>query len=397
MALHDALDGTYLTALPESERLRSGEVREVHWTGSRELVALFDEGVQSWILDRGDAPRLADSMLTAIEHLEVLADGRIAMVASRPHHAREVYAQLEPDGPPQRLTNSNPWLADVDLGPQEVVRYTARDALRIEGLLIHPPGDAAESTPLVIVAHGGPEAHYTNGWITRYSEPGQVLAGMGYRVWYPNYRSSTGYGVEFAKADHGDPMGKEFLDHLDAIEHFAELGLIDRDRIGIIGGSYGGYTAAWAATRHSEHFAAAVSFVPFVDIRTKWLTSDIPWEFYLVHYQEQWPHEQPGFLADRSPLTWAAHCDTPLLLCGGDADPRVHPSQPFMLYRAVKFATDTPVRYVQYPGEGHGNRTNVYRYDYMLRGIRWLDWYLKEPNRRDAEMPPKDLEYPAWQ
>ena len=56
-----------------------------------------------------------------------------------------------------------------------------------------------------------------------------------------------------------------------------------------------------ATTPHSEHFAAAVSFVPFVDIRTKWLTSDIPWEFYLVHYQEQWPWQQPGLLADRSP------------------------------------------------------------------------------------------------
>ena len=296
-----------------------------------------------------------------------------------------------------RLTNSNPWLSDRKLGKQQVVRFKARDGLTIEGLL-HYPVDYREGTryPMVIVAHGGPESHFSNGWNTNYGRWGQLLCARGYFAWYPNYRASTGYGVEFAKADHGDPMGREFEDHLDAIEHFNAAGLIDADRVGIGGGSYGGgYTAAWAATRHSAHFAAAVSFVPFVDIRTKWYTADIPWEFYYVHYQEKWPHEQSGFLADRSPLSWAERCRTPLLLLGGTSDTRVHPSQPFMLYRAVKFATDTPVRYVQYPGEGHGNRTNVYQYDFALRTLRWFDHYVKDGNRKTAP-PPFDLDYGAW-
>jgi dipeptidyl aminopeptidase/acylaminoacyl peptidase len=271
-----------------------------------------------------------------------------------------------------------------------------RDGLTIEGMCIKPVGyEAGRRYPLVIVAHGGPEAHFSDGWLTSYSNWGQLLAARGYVSWYPNYRSSTGYGTAFCKHDHGDPMGKEFEDHLDAIEHFVAAGLVDRARVGIGGGSYGGYTAAWAATRHSEHFAAAVSFVPFVDIRTKWLTSDIPHEFYYVHYQERWPWQQPGLLADRSPLTWAEHCRTPLLLLGGTHDTRVHPSQPFMLYRAVKFATATPVRYVQYPGEGHGNRTNVYQFDYALRSLQWFDHYLaaEQPTRTRA-LPPFDLDYP---
>jgi dipeptidyl aminopeptidase/acylaminoacyl peptidase len=246
----------------------------------------------------------------------------------------------------------------------------------------------------VIVVHGGPEAHFSDGWLTSYGNWGQLLAARGYVSWYPNYRASTGRGTAFCKLDHGDPMGAEFTDHLDAIEQFATQGLIDKQRVGIGGGSYGGYAAAWAATRHSERFAAAVSFVPFVHVPSKWLTSDIPWEFYLVHYQEKWPWEQPGLLADRSPLTWAAHCRTPLLLLGGTSDPRVHPSQPFMLYRAVQFATDTPVRYVQYPGEGHGNRTNVYQYDFALRSLQWFDHYLQgDGNRRTASPPPFDLDY----
>ena len=67
-----------------------------------------------------------------------------------------------------------------------------------------------------------------------------------------------------------------------------------------------------------------------------------------------------------------------------------------MLYRAVKFGTDTPVRYVQYPGEGHGNRINVYQYDYALRTLRWFDHYLKGDNRRTAEPPAMDLDYGRW-
>ncbi len=315
---------------------------------------------------------------------------RMVVTASTPEQPAELY--LADVG---RITDSNPWLATVALGEQTVEKVRARDGLVIEGLLIKPVGyQPGTKYPFVIVVHGGPEAHFSDGWLTSYANWGQLLAARGYVSWYPNYRSSTGYGVQFCKHDHGDPMGKEFTDDLDAIEHFAGKGLIDKDRVGIGGGSYGGYTAAWAATKHSEHFAAAVSFVPFVDLRTKWLTSDIPWEFYLVHYQEQWPWQQPGLLADRSPLTWAEHCRTPLLLLGGTSDPRVHPSQPLMLYRAVKFATETPVRCVQYPGEGHGNRSNVYQYDYALRTLQWFDHYLKgDGDRRTKEPPPLDLEY----
>ena len=295
-----------------------------------------------------------------------------------------------------RLTNSNPSLQGRAFGEQRVVRVRTRDGLEVQGLLLLPIGyQEGARYPLVIVAHGGPESHFSDGWLTSYSQWGHLLAARGIVSWYPNYRSSTGYGVAFCMHDHGDPMGKEFDDHLDAIAHFDQQGLIDRKRVGIGGGSYGGYTAAWAATKASEHFAAAVSFVPFVDMRTKWLTSDIPMEFYYVHYQEKWPWQQPGLLADRSPLTWAQQCATPLLLLGGTSDPRVHPSQPHMLYRAVKFATDTPVRYVQYEGEGHGNRSNVNRMDYALRTLRWFEHYLLgDGDRRNKALPPLDVDYP---
>lgn len=349
---------------------------------------LSPQGRDQWIYEPKN-PRLAITGVSAGSHLVFTA-------SSRTHPAELYVAETgSGSGTATRLTNSNPMLADVAMGEQSVQRFRARDGLPIEGLLIKPLNyREGQRYPLVIVAHGGPEAHHSDGWLTNYSNWGQLLAARGYMSWYPNYRASTGYGVEFCKQDHGDPMGKEFEDHIDAIDHFDKLGLIDPNRVGVGGGSYGGYTAAWAATRHSDRFAAAVSFVPFVDIHTKWMTSDIPWEFYYVHYQEKWPWQQPGLLNDRSPLSWAPECRTPLLLAGGTNDTRVHPSQPFMLYRAVKFGSDTPVRYIQYPGEGHGNRTNVYRHDYALRSLRWFDHYLQDgPDRRSAELPPLDIDY----
>jgi len=374
-----------------------GMVHSVAWQSADRLRLVVSRGIERVATDFNIQNRSWSDLPTGEMALQqvVTAGNTVAAVVSGPRHPAEVYAFSS--GSWERQTNTNPWLDEVRLSQQVVHRFRARDGLEIEGLLLYPL-DFQEGTryPLVIVAHGGPESHYNNQWVTAYNAWGQLLTRKGYFVWYPNYRSSTGRGVEFAKADHGDPMGREFEDHLDAIAHFADQGWIDRDRVGIGGGSYGGYTAAWAATRHSEHFAASVSFVPITHVPTKWLTSDIPWEFYYVHYEEQWPHLQWDFLSERSPLTYAANCTTPLLLAGGTADPRVHPSQPFMLYRAVETSTDTPVRYIQYPGEGHGNRVNVNRYDYALRALRWFDHYLQPGDHRTDAPPPLDLDYSGW-
>lgn len=376
-----------------------GMVHQVHWLNQEKLRVALSRGVRAELatLDvrtgQWDEAAPAGPAFTAFEPLPTGLQA--VMAASTAEHPPEVYWY---DGKGfHRLTNSNPWLEDRVLGRQTVEVIPARDGLPIEGILMWPVGyDPAKKYPLVIVVHGGPESHFQNGWNTSYGRWGQLLAGRGYFVWHPNYRGSTGRGVAFAKADHGDVMGGEFRDHLDAIAEFARRGWIDPKRVGIGGGSYGGFTAAWAATRHSEHFAAAVSFVPVVDLYTKWFTTDIPWEFYYVHYQEKWPHQQEAYLRERSPLTYAPHCRTPLLLLGGTADTRVHPSQPFMLYRAVRFATQTPCRYIQYPGEPHGNRTNVYQYDFCVRTLRWFDHYLQPGDRRHAPLPPWEIDLGPW-
>jgi dipeptidyl aminopeptidase/acylaminoacyl peptidase len=147
----------------------------------------------------------------------------------------------------------------------------------------------------------------------------------------------------------------------------------------------------WGATAQTEHFAAAVAFVGISNQVSKFGTSDIPNEMHLVH-SLKWPWEDNWMnLLERSPIFHAGKSTTPTLIMHGEEDTRVHPSQSMELYRSMKVRTNTPVRLVFYPGEGHGNRKAAAQYDYSLRFMRWMDTYLGESATRNDPMPEIDL------
>lgn len=291
----------------------------------------------------------------------------------------------------KRLTELNPGLRQVTLGKQEIIRYQARDGLEIEGLLIYPVNyQQGQTYPLVVIVHGGPESNWSNGWNSRYSEPGQVLAGKGYAVFYPNYRASTGYGVEFALQGLGDPAGKEFDDIADGIDFLAESGIADRNRVGLGGGSYGGYAAAWFASYYTRYVKAVCMFVGVSDLISRRSTTDIPYEELFVHsgknLEEMWE-----LSLQRSPIYWAHQSKTAVLIIGGAADTRVHPSQSLEFYRRLKMNDHPAVRLVQYPGEKHGNTRQPGRIDVLYRILAWYDWYVKDSNPLDGQLPPLDI------
>jgi dipeptidyl aminopeptidase/acylaminoacyl peptidase len=109
----------------------------------------------------------------------------------------------------------------------------------------------------------------------------------------------------------------------------------------------------------------------------------------LVHWLSN-PYENTDLFLERSPIMYVNDAQTPLLIMHGKEDPRVNPGQSRELYRGIKMQTDTPVRLVLYPGEGHGNRRAAARYDYTLRMLRWFDWFLKEGK---TELPPWRVDY----
>ena len=290
-----------------------------------------------------------------------------------------------------KVTDSNPWLADKRFAKQESITLKARDGVEVGGVLVYPL-DYQKGTryPLIMQVHGGPEAHEKNGWVTNYSKPGQMGAARGYAVFYPNYRGSTGKGVEYSKLGQNDYAGAEFDDLVDMKNYLVEIGLADEKRVGITGGSYGGYASAWAATKLTEHFAASVMFVGISNQLSKFGTTDISNEMHLVHARS-YPWDKWQYYLERSPIFWAHQSKTPLLIMHGKSDPRVHPAQSMEMYRYMK-VQGKDVRLVYYPGEGHGNRRAASQYDYSLRLMRWMDNYLIE-GRKD--MPDYEVDHKA--
>jgi dipeptidyl aminopeptidase/acylaminoacyl peptidase len=315
-------------------------------------------------------------------------DGMIALAGNTPMHPSELFTLEMRRRTLTRHTNHNPWLSNIRLARQEKLEYSARDGMRIEGVLIYPLDyEAGKQYPLITYIHGGPEAAVQNGWFTGYGTWGQVAAARGYFVFAPNYRASSGRGLDFTMVGYGDLAGVEYDDVLDGIDHLINIGFVDRNRVGIGGGSYGGYFSAWSATRHTERFAAAVMFVGISNQVSKRHTTDIPWEDYYVHWGF-WNHEDVDRVYASSPIKYAHNAKTPILILHGDSDPRVHPQQSLELYRAIKMHTETPVRLIWYKGEGHGNRRNTHRLDYIVRTMQWFDHFLKE-GKTGEELPEK--------
>ena len=398
--MHDPSPGRlYVASASGGERIElvpdyAGQVEDfwwqdddsIDWVGSR---GVWTEQARTWLGDIrpvGPAPERG----VILRQVDARPGQQVAAaVADTPEHPPEVYL-LRPGSEPLRLTDSNPVLAERELGRQEVVRYAARDGLELEMIVVHPLDKPLfGKPPLVLIIHGGPESHLSNGWMSSYSRPAQALAGQGYIVAFPNYRGSTGRGVEFSKMGQHDYAGAEFNDFVDAKQHLVEAGLADGDRTGVTGGSYGGYASMWAASALTEHFAAAVAFVGISDQISKFGTTDIPQEMYNVHARA-WPWEDWQWMLERSPIFHAGKVKTPLLIMHGADDPRVHPAQSMEMYRHVKVRTQTPVRLVYYPGEGHGNSRTAARYDYGLRLMRWMDSFLREGA---TEAPPWELDH----
>ncbi len=370
-----------------------GHVGDFIWQDNENIRWLGNRGTytewKSASIAEGASPGVAPSSGPIIRNVHGNpGQSAAAALAEMPGHPTELYV-LRDGAEPIRLTDSNPWLSERTLARQEVITYQARDGLTLEAILLHPAKRKAGGNPLIVIAHGGPESHFSDGWMTTYGRPGQVFAANDYAVVYPNYRGSTGRGVEFTKLDQHDYAEEEFNDLVDAKRHLVKQRLVDKDRVGITGGSYGGYASMWSASALTEEYAAAVAFVGISDQISKFGTGDIPYEMYNVH-SRAWPWEDWMWLLKRSPIYHAGKTKTPLLIMHGDKDPRVHPSQSLEMYRFVKIRTQTPVRLVMYPGEGHGNRNTAAQYDYSLRLMRWMDHYLKGPG---GEAPPYELNH----
>ena len=385
-------DGEFRDLMPDYD----AHVTRFHWKDDTTLVWVAGEGCQSTVGEaslNGKVRIWTQGEGPVLHGLSVSDDGRtVTCVGDSPTFPTELFVATGGKHEFKQITTTNPWLNEKAFARQEVVEWTARDGLKLQGILVYPLNYVeGRRYPLILTVHGGPESHVPNGWVTRYVYPGQVGAARGFAVFYPNYRGSTGRGVEFSMMGQADAAGAEFDDLVDAVDHLVEIGLVDKDKVGITGGSYGGYASAWGATYYSDRFAASVMFVGISDNISKVGTTDIPEEMYLVHHRKRLWEDWDYFL-DRSPIRHVEKNQTATLILHGKDDPRVHPSQSLELHRHLKTLGQAPVRLVWYPGEGHGNRRAAARLDYNLRMLRWMEHYLQGPA---GDAPDFEIDYKA--
>lgn len=239
------------------------------------------------------------------------------------------------------------------LAPMRPIRYRSSDGLEIPAYLTLPKGVPAKGLPLVVVPHGGPWARDRWG----YDAIAQFLANRGYAVLQPNFRGSTGYGKTFLNAGNNE-WGQKMQDDLTwGVKHLVDRGIADPKRVGILGGSYGGYATLAGVAFTPDLYAAAVAIVAPSNLIT--LLESIPpyWEAIraIFHKRMGDPRTPEGKeqLLRQSPLTRADKIKTPLMVVHGANDPRVKRSEADQIVVALR-DRGFPVEYIVAPDEGHG-------------------------------------------
>ncbi len=268
------------------------------------------------------------------------------------------------------LFDHRPELNEYPLVPMEPFAFTARDGLEVHGYLSFPTGVERTDLPTVLVVHGGPWTR--DGW--GLNPEAQWLANRGYLCVQVNFRGSSGYGKNFLNAGNREWGAKMHDDLLDAIDHLVARGFVDRERVAIYGGSYGGYAALVGATFTPDVFTCAISMVGPSNLNT--LIESFPeyWKPMIVLWHKR-VGEDPDFLWSRSPLSKVDAIRIPILVAQGENDPRVKRAESEQIVAAME-ERGIDHEYVMYENEGHGFVKPENRLDFYHRADRFLAKHL---------------------
>jgi dipeptidyl aminopeptidase/acylaminoacyl peptidase len=390
----------------EEENVTAFEEEAVHWPGpwtpdERGFYLLSDRGVEFvglayWDLE-GDGFRWVERPDWDVEAVDLSRDGRyLAWVVNEDGYARlyvkdleddRVYAptapggqvffpSFSPDGRHIGFLLSTPrrpnapyvldWKADTlvrladpfvgrvpeaDMVEPTLVRFDTFDGRRIPAFLYRPPGaSAGGKTPAVLSIHGGPEAQERP--VYAYAGLYQCLANHGIGVLAPNIRGSTGYGKTYQKLIHRDWGGGELKDIEAAARYLQTLEWVDADRLGVFGGSFGGFATLSAVARLPGYWKAAVDIVGPSNLITFAKTVPEHWK----RFMERWvgdPEKDREMLTERSPITYVDQVRAALLVIQGAHDPRVVKAESDQMVERLR-EKGVPVEYIVFEDEGHG-------------------------------------------
>jgi dipeptidyl aminopeptidase/acylaminoacyl peptidase len=274
-------------------------------------------------------------------------------------------------GEERRLTDVNrDLLEEIELSAPEEIEWEAPDGWQLHGWMMKPIGyQQGHKYPMILEIHGGPHAMYANTFFHEF----QMLTAKGYAVLFTNPRGSHGYGEEFVKACCGDYGGKDYLDLMSAVDHaVSRFDFIDENRLGVTGGSYGGFMTNWIVG-HTNRFRAAVtdrsisnwlSFSGVSDIGYTFTPREIEGNIF-TDAEKLWYH---------SPLKYAANVETPLLIMHGERDFRCPIEQAEQLFIALSHK-GKPVSFIRFPDANHEMSRSGDPQQRILRLNHMADWF----------------------
>lgn len=300
---------------------------------------------------------------------------QISFIASGSNTPPEVHVTELDDFHPQQLTQINKYFKTFPQTKTEVIHWQSTDGLEIEGLLTYPVNyQAGQHCPLLVIIHGGPMANFNESFLGNYgSYPVAAFVQKGFAVFRPNPRGSCGYGKDFRCANYGDWGGKDFDDIMTGVDTLIARGIVDSDKMGVMGWSYGGYMTAWAITQ-TNRFKAASMGAGVSDLISMTGTMDLVRfieDCLFVHYTDNLP-----LYVERSAIFHVSNVKTPLLIQHGLDDSRVPVSQAYEFHHALKRAKKEAVL-VLYPRTGHSFSEPKALLHCMEKNLSWFSEHLQ--------------------
>jgi dipeptidyl aminopeptidase/acylaminoacyl peptidase len=300
---------------------------------------------------------------------------RIVVAISNPVLPGELFLLEVTTGALKQLTEVNEkFLAGVSLSKPEPFSFSASDGTALNGWIMKPAQfTKGEKFPLIVEIHGGPHAMYANTYFNEF----QILASEGYGILYINPRGSHGYGQQFVDAVRGDYGGGDYQDVIDAVDYaISNYDFIDENRLGVTGGSYGGFMTNWIVG-HTDRFKAAVTQRSISNWISFYGVSDIG--YYFTEWQIKADLNDLETLWKHSPLAYADKITTPLLILHSEKDYRCPIEQAEQLFIALK-RQGKQTKLIRFPESNHelsrSGKPNlrIKRLEYLAE---WFNEYLK--------------------
>ncbi len=309
----------------------------------------------------------------------------VALAATCPTNPAQVLWNRIEQNATEVLANPNETLlSQLILASPERLIGRSETGPELDVFVMKPADLKADSqAPALLEIHGGPMMMYAQSFSLEF----QCLAAQGYGVVYGNPRGSQGYGKDFCTAiqqQWGHRDYEDLLAILDtALSHHEWM---DPERLGVLGGSYGGYMTNWIVG-HTNRFKAAITMRSVVDWRAMIGTGDLGWH-WIGRANDVWPFDsQEDWYREQSPITYVKNITTPLLIEHQEGDLRCPIDQGMMLFTAMKYYDRAPVKFIRYPDEFHGMSRNGKPWHRVYRLHSFTDWFSRYLNPMPAHSP----------